>query len=93
MTVGGRRAWEFVLATIACLPDDEDLLRQFGAADFEYCWSVEENADPFLAEIESELSSNSKLRKAIEGCWPRSPALKELKERLIASGVLKNGDQ
>jgi hypothetical protein len=85
MMFGGRRAWEFVLATIACLPDDRELLRHFGAGDFEYCWSVEENVDPFLAEIEGELGSNSKFREVILGCWPRSAALSEMRGRFIPS--------
>jgi hypothetical protein len=93
MTAGGRRAWQFVLATIAGLPDDEDLLEHFGAGDFEYCWSVEGNVDPFLAEIESELGTNPKLRKVLLGCWPRSAALSELRGRLISSGVLPERDR
>jgi hypothetical protein len=92
MTAGGRRAWEFVLATIASLPDDDELLRHVGAGDFEYCWSVEENVDQFLPEIASEVRSNSKLRKVLEGCWPRSAALAELRERLIVASGSDDGE-
>jgi hypothetical protein len=85
MTVGGRRAWQFVLATIACLPDEDDLLAYFGAGDFEYAWSVQENVAPLKGEIESEVAINSKLCKVIKGCYPRSQALCDIRDRLIGA--------
>jgi hypothetical protein len=85
MMMGGRRAWQFVLATVAHLPDEDDLLEYFGAGDFEYAWSVEENVAPFKGEIEAEVTRNPKLSKVIKGCYPRSAVLNEIRDRLMGA--------